>query len=328
MTAGQCGADRQATPFATFTLARALIVIAICSLALFAGCARLPQTGVTTLKPATLEDLRRYLLSNKADVELFRLRGPFEVTAKEDLELELAAGERYEADAYLASPAEKAPLVILLHGHENSKEDHAYQGWHLASWGLHSLALQLPNTGPWVGNGEILARIVRLVQRRPDVIDSRVDPKRIVVVGHSFGGYSAAIALAEGAPALGAVLLDPAGMGRSLAGYLRKIRNPVMVLGSDGNIGMTRSRSDFYEYIRGDVADISISGAEHDDATFPMESGFWGSDSSATEDKQITFVAALTAAAFSLAFTGKLDYAWTSFSAGLREGKFFDALRK
>ena len=327
MIAAQLRAGFTALLLAKWRFARALIVTAIGSLTLLAGCARFPQTGITSLKPATLGDLRSALLSQRADIDAFRLRGPFAVTVKEDQELQVAAGEQYEFDAYLASPPEKAPLVILLHGHENSKEDHAYQGWHLASWGMHSIAVQLPNTGPWIKNGEILARIVRFIQRRPEAIDTRVDPKRIVVVGHSFGGFSAAVALAEGAPALGAVLLDPAGVGRSMPGYLRKIRSPVMVLGSDGNIAMTRAREDFYEYIARDVAEISIRGAQHDDATFPLESSFWSNDAT-TEEHQITFVAALTATALSLAFTGKLDYAWASFSSELREGKLFDALRK
>ena len=309
-------------------LARNLVVLAVVALAFIGGCARMPQTGITTLKPASLDQLQRHLLANSADVELFKLRGPFEVTIKEDLELQLAANERYEVDAYLSAPSEKAPLVVILHGHENAKEDHAYQGLHLATWGMHSISVQLPNTGPWIKNGEILARIVRFIQSRPESIDSRIDPKRIVVVGHSFGGFSAAIALSQGTPVRGAVLLDPAGMGRSLPAYLRKIRSPVMVIASDGNIGMTRKREDFYEYIRSDVVEVSIAGAQHDDAAFPLESGFWSRDTSATEDMQIAFVAALTASAFSLAFTGNLDYAWASFKDSIRAGKLFDALRK
>jgi hypothetical protein len=36
----------------------------------------------------------------------------------------------------------------------------------------------------------------------------------------------------------------------------------------------------------------------------------------------------LTAAAFSLAATGKFDYAWTSFGAAVENGKLFDAKKK
>ena len=309
-------------------LAATLLALAVGSLVMVGGCTRLPQTGITTLKPESLDALQRQLLAQKPDLALFRLRGPFEVTIREDQELRLSAAERYEFDAYLSAASEKAPLVILLHGHDNSKEDHAYHGLHLASWGMHTICVQLPNTGPWSKNGELLTQIVRFIHARPDSVDSRIDPKRIVVVGHSFGGFSAAIAVANGAPSLGAVLLDPAGMGRALPAYLRKIRAPVMVLGSDGNLALTRNRGDFYEYIRSNVAEVSIAGAQHDDAAFPLDSGWWGRDSEATEEKQITFAAALTATAFSLAFTGKLDYAWASFRDAIRDGQMFDALRK
>jgi hypothetical protein len=53
-----------------------------------------------------------------------------------------------------------------------------------------------------------------------------------------------------------------------------------------------------------------------------------GAGSPATETHQITFVGALTASAFSLAFTGRLDYAWTSFGADLKNGKLFNGTRK
>ena len=309
---------------------RRSILYAIACVALAGGCARLPATGVTSLKPATLSELRGYLLNHKADVDQFRLRGPFEVATHKNHELRLSATERIDADLYLSAPAEKAPLVILLHGHDNSKEDHAYQALHLATWGLHSLSLQLPNKGPWISNGETLARIVNFIYRQPETIDSRVDPNRIILVGHSFGASSVAIALAEGAPAAGGILLDPAGVGKSLPGYLRKIRTPVMVLASDAHVTETHNRDDFYEYIRSEVAEVSITDAHHEDAQFPLERAppESGTESSATEALQITFVSALTAAAFSLGFTGKLDFAWTSFGDAIQNGKMFDALRK
>lgn len=315
-----------ATSAAASTL-RHCTLLCIAVLMLLGGCTRMPPTGVTTLKATTLTELRGQLLNRKADLDLFRVRGPFEVTVREDIELRLSDSERVKADLYLSSSADKAPLVVLLHGHENSKEDHAYQAMHLATWGMHSLSLQLPNKGPWIGNGQTLAGLVNFIRRRPEAIDSRIDPNRIILVGHSFGGYSVAIALAEGAPAVGGVLLDPAGDGKGLPEYLRKIRAPVMVLGSDGKITRTRNRDYFYEYIRSGVAEISITGAHHEDAEFPMEPSS-GPDSSATEELQITFVSALTSAAFSLGFTGMLDYAWASYADAARDGKLFDLLRK
>jgi dienelactone hydrolase len=190
---------------------------------------------------------------------------------------------------------------------------------------MHSLALQLPNQGPWAANGKTLAAIVKLIHGRPDLIDSRVDPGRIVLAGHSFGAAAVAIALAEGAPAAGAVLLDPAGIGKELPPYLRRINKPVLVVGADEYVSRVRDRHLFYEVIRRGVADVSIRDAHHDDAEFPMEPA---DESHATEALQITFVSALTSAAFSLGFTGGLDYAWTSFGAAIQNGRLFDALRK
>lgn len=309
---------------------RTLILLAVAWLALASGCARLPATGVTSLKPATLSELRGYVLEHKADVDQFRLRGPFDVATHKDHELRLSTTERIDTDLYLSAVAEKAPLVILLHGHDNSKEDHAYQALHLATWGIHSLAVQLPNNGPWDGNGRTLARIAAHIHRQPEMIDSRIDASRIILAGHSFGGAAAAIALAEGAPAAGGILLDPAGIGKDLPKFLRKIDKPVMLLGADEAVSPVRERDHFYLYIRSGVAEISIRDASHEDAQFPLEPEPQepGTESSATEELQITFVSALTSAAFSIAHTGNLEYAWASFGDAIAKGRFFDVKKK
>jgi pimeloyl-ACP methyl ester carboxylesterase len=307
------------------TLLRTPLFLALVWLALLGGCARIPSTGITSLKPANLPELQNYLLKNKADVELFRLRGPFEVTVQKDHGVQVSAADRFPADLYLSSPAEKAPLVILLHGFENTKEDHAYQAFHLATWGIHCLAVQLPNKGPWSANAKILASIVRAIVARPEMIDRRIDANRIVLAGHSFGASSVAMALADGAPAVGGVLLDPAGIGKELIKFLRQVVKPLMVVAADENVVRVRDRGLFYEVVRSGIVEISIRDAHHDDAEFPMEPG---SDSSATETHQVTFVSVLTSAAFSLGVTGKLDYAWTSLGNAIQNGKLYDALRK
>jgi len=315
---------------ATRMVRRPFVLLALASLTLLASCARLPDTGVTTLKPEPLVKLQVHLLDRKPDLDQFRLRGPYEVTVQDDREVRLSADERIEADFYLSAVPGKAPLVIIVHGQDNSKDDHGYQALHLASWGMHSLSVQLPNNGPWVRNGETLARIVHLLHRQPDVINSRIDPDKIILAGHSFGGTAVAIALAQGAPAVGGILLDPAGIGKALPTYLKRIRAPVMVIASDWNVSEARNRGDFYEYVPSDIAEVSITGAHHEDAQFPLEpsvQGF-GTESAATEEMQITFVSALTSAAFSLASTGKLDYVWTSFGDAIRSGKLYDSLRK
>jgi predicted dienelactone hydrolase len=181
------------------------------------GCARrFPATEVTPIKAANPAELQRDLLSRKPDVAQFKLRGPFAVIERRDLEIPLPSGLTVEADLYLCAAARKAPLVIVLHGYDNAKQDHAFQAMHLASWGMHGIAIDLPNRGPWIANGRTLAKLVDAIHRTPQLVDGRIDADKIILVGHSFGATAVAAALGEGAPAMGSVLLDPAGIGRQL----------------------------------------------------------------------------------------------------------------
>jgi len=195
---------------------------------------------------------------------------------------------------------------------------------------MHSVVVQLPNQVPWIRNGQTLARIVVLLRERPDMIDTRINPGRIVVAGHSYGGSAAAVALAEGAPAVGAVLLDPAGVGSGVIKYLGRVAKPVIVVGADRDVMLTRNRFYFYRYIPHGIAEVSIRGAHHADAQFPLGSSLAGvgADAAATEEMRITFVSALTAAAFSLAATGKSDYAWAGFEEAVRTGRMLRPQRK
>ncbi len=301
---------------------RSPIVFVLAWLTLAGGCGRLPDTGKTSIKAKTLSELQGYLHNHKANLDRFRLRGPFAVARRDDHEIRLSADESLEADLFLSAHKEKAPLVVILHGHDNAKEDHTFQAMHLASWGMHSLAVQLPNSGPWVRNGKALARLVHLIYRAPEIIDSRIDVNKIILVGHSFGGFAVAVALAEGAPATGGILLDPAAVGRDFRIFLRQINAPVMLLGADQRVFWARNRESFYRYIRGGVAEVSIKDATHEDAQFPAGFG------SAAEELQLTFVSALTSAALSLSATGNYDYAWASFGDEIANGTFFDAKRK
>ncbi len=103
-----------------------------------------------------------------------------------------------------------------------------------------------------------------------------------------------------------------------------------MLLGADEQITITLNRDYFYRFIPGKVAELSIRDATHEDAQYPsaptaQESG---TQPSTTEELQVTFASALTAAALSLSSTGKLDYAWTSFADGFDNGTFFNGKRK
>jgi len=295
------------------------------------GCARrFPSTQVTAIKAANPDELQKYLLARKPDVAQFRSRGPFAVVERKDERIAVTSDLAVEADLYLCAAAHKAPLVVLLHGQENSKDDHAFQAMHLASWGMHSIALNLPNRGPWIANGLTVAKVVDAVHRNPELVDGRIDPNKIILAGHSFGATAVAAALGEGTAAVGGVLLDPAAIGRQLPQLLKQITVPVMIVGADENIRPTRNRGQFYRFIPARVGEISIRDTVHEDAQYPNEHTLRAFEDSPadSEEAQIAFVSALTASAFGIATTGGLDYAWNSFEDGFKNRMFFNSRRK
>lgn len=267
--------------------------------------------------------LRQSLLEAAPNVDQFHRRGPFQTEVRRDVTLTLRSKEKVRADLYLAAVPERAPLVILVHGYDNTKADHAYQGLHLATWGMHALVVQVRSRGPWVGNGTLLNRLVQHVRVDSNSIDGRIDPARIVLAGHSFGATSVVVALASGARTSGAVLLDPADAIRGLPGYLRKVRAPVAIVGADERLGTTRNRRAFYASIQRGVSEISIADAQHEHAQFGLDV-----DAASAELPQLAFVGALTAASFSIGYTGKLDFAWASFRDAASKGTVFGLHRK
>ena len=299
-------------------------------LALSSGCTRLPSIPQTSIKARSFAELQQYLLTRTSDVDLFRYRGPFTVALHEDREFRLSASEHVNADLFVSSGAEKAPLVVFLHGYDSTKEAHEYQAMHLASWGLQCLTVQLPNRGPWIANGRTLAKLVSLLHRKPEVLGPHIDASKIILVGHSFGASAVAVALAERAPAAGGVLLDPAAIGRDLPTYLQRISQPVLVIAADDEVSWARNRDFFYRYIRRGIAEVSIRNAGHEDAQYPSQYALqnFGRDPYTSEESQMTFVSAVTSAAISLSATGSFDYAWTSFGPVLENGKFFNAKKK
>jgi pimeloyl-ACP methyl ester carboxylesterase len=298
---------------------RFIVVLVIAWLVLAGGCSKVLNTGQTPIKAKTPDELKNYLLKRKPDLGQFRLHGPFAVAVQDGFEIRLSTTELIDTDLFLSAHREKAPLVIFMHGYDSTKESHTHQALHLASWGMHCLSLQLPNHGPWVTNGRTVAKIVKFIHRWPEIVDGRIDVNKIILVGHSFGAAAVAVALAESAPAAGAILLDPAFESQELPRFLRKVEVPVMVLGADERISQALNRENFYRFIRAGVREVSIRDATHEDAQYPSA---WAST---TEDAQITYASAITAAAFSLSADSNFDYAWHSFSTAFSSGQLFNA---
>lgn len=300
---------------------RVLLITGLIALAILSGCAKKPPTGLTDLKASSYGELERYLLSQPANIDTFKVRGPFSVDVRENQEVQLPSGERINGDLYRPEHGNRAPLVILLHGYGNSKIDHGYQAMHLATWGLNALALDLPKQGPWARNGRLLGQVAEVLQKNPALLDRNIDGGKIVLAGHSFGGSSTAIAMGNGAPVLGGVLLDPAIADGDMRQAVGRIRKPVILIGADEYVSEAVGRGYFFYYMRNGIIEVSIRDAEHEDATFSMEmTGITG--------EQLTFISTLTAAAFSLAATGKSDYAWTGFSKAVSEGTIVNPKKK
>ena len=130
------------------------------------------------------------------------------------------------------------------------------------------------------------------------------------------------VALGEGAPVIGAILLDPAVVGIDVARYLKQSAVPMMVLGADERVSMARNRENFYRHAKGGVFEVSVKDAAHEDGQFPAPLGY------GNEAQQLTFVSAITAAAISLSALGNYDFAWASFKEPLEKGTLFNAKKK
>ncbi len=267
-------------------------------------------------------EVRRGLLEYRPDFKEFLSDGPLEVKERLNVSIRIPPGDRVVADELIPVSDSRMPLVIIVHGNHSRKEAHRYQARRLASFGLHTLVLQLDNTNNWLKNGQLVARLAHRLHNGPGLLRGDFDPDAIILVGHSFGGSAVAIAAARGAPVKGLVLLDPAVVSeRRVASALSRIKQPVMLLGADKEIFRSRQRRLFYRTAHGEMAEVSVRGATHDDAQYPSMFALstFGVDPFTSKSKQELFCAALTASAFSIAATGSLDFAWTSF------GKMVDA---
>jgi pimeloyl-ACP methyl ester carboxylesterase len=306
----------------------AATLTAIALMVLVGSCAQLPSTEVTPIvfKPdpvtKTLESeaVRTQVVERNLGVDQFRLRGPFEVSVRSGQYIQLSAKERIPADFYLSALGNNAPLAILLHGYSNGKADHAYQGMHLATWGINSIVLQLPNRGSWVTHGRTLARVADHIRKRPAQFPN-IDTRNILLVGHSFGASAVSYAMGQGAPVIGGVLLDPASFGKGLATALGRVGRPVMILLADESVFPARGREVFLNNLRGNAGELSVRGAGHEDAQFSLSDD-------ADNQERLAFLSALTAAAISISSTGQLDYAWQSYEPAIAAGRLFDARKK
>lgn len=304
-------------------------------------------TNIADAAPAGFRALQRSIARLQPEVGHYRETGPFSVelhrgyvfpvsTQRTDADLAFSsfpdmqppqpsgqtlAKDRIDADLFLARHADPAPLIVFMHGYGGSTVNHQSQARHVASWGMHAVALRLLNDSEWGTNGRTLARFVRFLQSPPKDLERRIDPSRIILIGYSFGAISTSVALALRAPVLGAVLLDPAAVRSAVANWLPLVQAPVMIIGADENVAHASLRDHYFQHLGGRVVEVSVAGATHEDAQSVEEE-------ETTPSLQTTFNSMITAAAFSFVDNGRLDYAWRSIQSRIAAGELFGARRK
>lgn len=266
------------------------------------GC----KTISTTNESRTVEDIHLRLAVLPGGLERFNAEGPFGWTEKQDLKLSTSVEEQREVDVYLTNGRGKAPIVLISHGNFSGKRAHAEQARRLATWGFHVIVLELPNREQWLENGKRIFDLVQFMNRWPKFLGSNADPHNIILVGHSFGGSAATLAIGQGAPVTGAVLLDPAVVHPSVKKAMTNAAVPAVLFGSDPKLFIARGRKTFLKNWGSEFMELTIKGATHDDAQGPsMFSHYALGVDPFTDDKQRSlFTASLVSAAISLATSG------------------------
>lgn len=280
---------------------------------------------------SNFNDLKPWVFARRPDVKLFRKKGPFGHRIYRNMTIRLTRNEQIELDYYISRHKQRAPLVIFQHGNLASKSVHENQAKHIASWGMHAIVVSQPNEDRWIKNGHMLAKLVRLLYVWPHLLDNHFDPKNIIAVGHSFGGSAIAIAAGSRAPLKGVVFLDPALVNSKVKHYLKQIHIPAVLLGADTSVFRSRRRKYFYNLVPGNIVEISVRGATHNDAQSPNLFSILqtiGLEQKPTQSRQLQFKAAIVASAFGLASTGKNTFTWAALQPGIERGRLIRPRRK
>lgn len=280
------------------------------------------------------DDVRQELGVRKPTLDSFTSNGPLRTRILENQSVAVAGGETVVFDEATPFNDMPAPLVVLVHGNRSRKEAHRNQLAHLASFGMHAVALQLPNTDRWLANGRTIRRFIAAVRTSKRVLAGPIDRRNIVLVGHSFGGSAVTMAAATKGPRTpdirGLILLDPAVVSPEVERAMAAVKVPVLLIGADPQVFRARRRSLFFQKLAGQVTELTVAGATHDDAQNPSmySIGALGFDPFTSRTRQQTFTAALTLGAFSLAATGGLDYTWDATRVAAARGALKDAKRR
>ncbi|MFL6633309.1 MAG: alpha/beta hydrolase family protein [Massilia sp.] len=153
----------------------------------------------------------------------------------------LSHGEGMNALFMLAAGAGPKPTMVLLHGLPGNEQNlDLAQAVRRAGWNV----LTLHYRGSWgspgrftlAGAGEDVDAAMAFL-RQPDTLEQYgVDPRRVVIAGHSMGGFFAARHAAAHGDVAGVVLLDPwniGATGKDVAAHPETRQDAIADLGDD-----------------------------------------------------------------------------------------------
>jgi pimeloyl-ACP methyl ester carboxylesterase len=291
------------------------------------GCAT-QDHGDLSLPLDTLESIEADIFSLRTTHRTLSERGPFSASEPRELSIPLGSSEQIAVSIVFSGHGERAPLVILQHGNLATSAVHIEQARHLASWGFHVIAPSLENSGAWLENGSRILRLTRFLQTWTDILESRYDPDRIILAGHSFGGSAVSLAASKGAKVAGVLLLDPALYHPTVQASMSQIDVPVAIVGADERVFRSKHRDVFFRSIRRAI-EWSISGATHNDAQLPTDAqrGYFG-DWSVDKQKQKEFLAAMVYTCYGLAYGNGLVGITKQVKIGQAERIYLDLKTK
>ena len=295
------------------------LLASICLLIILCGCAGSRSAFDHSLSASRIID---NVVLIEPELRRFESTGPFSVMSRFDREITLDLENSLVIDHFFARSSDKLPVIIISHGNFSNKRAHRAQARHLASWGFHVVSVESPNRNQWLENGSRLKKLAEILHGFPKILGTNVDRSRIIFVGHSFGGSAAILATGEGAPVMGAVLLDPAVVHNKVVDAMKKSDIPVALLGSDKRIFSARGRSRFLKYISGEMLEVSVPKSTHDDAQGPsvFSQAALGFDPFTSEDNQTLFRSMLTASVIGIASSGTLDFSAKLLSKAAAHG--------